>query len=59
MITPIGHVEVTDHVFVSFYPYTISGYSLDLPLLVIPTISLISIDSYVLPFISLFPPLSV
>ena len=33
--TPIGHMEVTDHVFISFYPYVIYGDSLDLSLLVI------------------------
>ena len=46
-LNPIRHVEVTDHVFVLLYPYAIYGYSLDLSLLVISTISLISVDSYV------------
>ena len=43
------------NVFVPLYPYMIYGYSLDLPLSVIPMISLISINSYVLFFIPLLP----
>ena len=53
--TPIGHVEVTDHMFVPLYSYTISGYSLDLPLLAIPTISLIFVDSYAFILLPLSP----
>ena len=34
-ITPIGCVEVTDHVSVPFYPYVIYEDSLELPLLAI------------------------
>ena len=34
-ITPIGHVEMTDHVFVPLYLYTIYEDSLDLSLLAI------------------------
>ena len=36
MITPIRHMEVTDHVICPFYSYMIYGQSLDLLLLVIP-----------------------
>ena len=50
MITPIRHMEVTDHVFIPLYPYAILEYSLDLPLSMISHNLLISIDSYVLSF---------
>ena len=32
MITPIRHVEVTNHMIRFSYPYVIYGLSLDLPL---------------------------
>ena len=35
MITPIGHMEVTNHVIHPLYPYMIYGNFLDLPLLAI------------------------
>ena len=50
-ITPIRHVEVTNHMFIPFYSYIIYGDSLNLPLSASPTILFISTSSYV--FISL------
>ena len=56
MNTPIGYMEMTDHVFIPFYPYVIYGDFLDLLLLVIFHNPFISIGSYVFFYFSLSPP---